>query len=251
VRRSRRCSTPSRGALCRPEDRRCRAMLHRRSFFECSGNETSAIPQLEHGASMLRWSSSPDSERGSATTSSRILRRGSAPWGSEPRRRSTATSLRLGSRAPWPDRCASTSTSQRKSRRSRSLAAASIRAAPTGSTPECGNGVLEAGEQCDPGIKSGTGKCKTAADCQPFQGGPALCLTKTYGTVYTLLWTGGYCAVACDRDAPKCPAGTVCWGYGAYFGSAPDFCLRPCTQPGDCRPDYWCYDGRCIPPEPH
>ena len=29
----------------------------------------------------------------------------------------------------------------------------------------CGNGILEANEKCDPGIKSGAGKCKTIADC--------------------------------------------------------------------------------------
>jgi MYXO-CTERM domain-containing protein len=29
----------------------------------------------------------------------------------------------------------------------------------------CGNGVLEQGEVCDPGIKAGAGKCKSAADC--------------------------------------------------------------------------------------
>ncbi len=31
--------------------------------------------------------------------------------------------------------------------------------------PVCGNGVLEAGEACDPGITAGAGKCKTLADC--------------------------------------------------------------------------------------
>ena len=30
----------------------------------------------------------------------------------------------------------------------------------------CGNGILEANEVCDPGIKSGPGKCKTVADCK-------------------------------------------------------------------------------------
>ena len=30
----------------------------------------------------------------------------------------------------------------------------------------CGNGVLDLGEKCDPGIKVGPGKCKTLADCQ-------------------------------------------------------------------------------------
>ena len=51
----------------------------------------------------------------------------------------------------------------------------------------CGNGLLEAGETCDPKISSGTGVCPTQADCDDSD----VCTKDTL--------TGGACSLKCDN----------------------------------------------------
>ncbi len=55
----------------------------------------------------------------------------------------------------------------------------------------CGNGILNAGEKCDPGIATGPGRCKTLADCDD----------KDACTVDTLV--GSQCEVECNNTAVK------------------------------------------------
>ena len=55
----------------------------------------------------------------------------------------------------------------------------------------CGNGALDTGEKCDPGITSGAGRCKTLADCDD----------KDACTVDTL--AGSQCNVKCNNTPVK------------------------------------------------
>jgi len=60
----------------------------------------------------------------------------------------------------------------------------------------CGNGLLEAGEKCDPGIKSGPNKCPTVADCNDLD--PC---TNDF-------LNGSGCNVSCGHSF-KAPSGSV------------------------------------------
>jgi hypothetical protein len=90
----------------------------------------------------------------------------------------------------------------------------------------CGNGVVEAGELCDPGITSGAGACKTAADCDD----------KDPCTVDAL--AGGACTVSCQHS-PVPPSKNVkdgCCPAGATVLSDSD-CSASCgnglLEPGE------------------
>lgn len=112
----------------------------------------------------------------------------------------------------------------------------------------CGNGVLEPGEQCDPKIKSGKGRCKILADCDD----------KNVCTVDSL--SGSACNVQCKHTDVKpslnkkdgcCPK-----GYSHYDDLD---CPPPCgpdSTNGNCVdlckgvkcPDgQYCYNGKCKP----
>ena len=111
----------------------------------------------------------------------------------------------------------------------------------------CGNGVLEAGETCDPGIKSGPGKCKTAADCDDKD----TCTKDTLG--------GTACNPKCDNTAMKadpvtkdgcCPKGLI----QDQDADCPPKCGpdkgKNCVDlcKGVTCPDgHYCNNGKCIP----
>ena len=113
----------------------------------------------------------------------------------------------------------------------------------------CGNGVLEAGEKCDPGIKSGAGKCLTLADCDD----------KDKCTKDELV--GSACHVACQNTAIKssltakdgcCPKGlTSVDDLDCLPPCGPDKtknCVNPCLNV-KCPPGYYCFFGKCKPLE--
>ena len=64
-------------------------------------------------------------------------------------------------------------------------------------TVVCGNGLLEAGEWCDPGITSGPGKCKTAADCDDLD----KCTTDSL--------SGSGCQVSCKYTVKTASGSTI------------------------------------------
>ena len=93
--------------------------------------------------------------------------------------------------------------------------------------PTCGNGILNAGEQCDDGnISSGDGcsaQC-TIESCFTCVGHPSICSPAPAGT-------------ACD-DANECTVGETCDGAGVCGGftscrvhSTCNICGQMCTQP--------------------
>lgn len=111
----------------------------------------------------------------------------------------------------------------------------------------CGNGVLESGEVCDPGIKSGTGKCKTAADCDDKNactkdqiGGSACNVTCQYTTVQPDSETKDGC----------CPSGYSLAGDADCLPNCgPDKrqnCVDLC-QGVKCPDGHYCNNGKCIP----
>ena len=111
----------------------------------------------------------------------------------------------------------------------------------------CGNGILDKGEKCDPGIKAGPGKCKTLADCKDNDP----CTPDGL--------TGSGCDVRCKTRQPDpdlinkdgcCPKGKT------YLDDAD--CPRPCGPDRQkdcidlckgmkCPPGEHCKYGKCYP----
>jgi hypothetical protein len=116
--------------------------------------------------------------------------------------------------------------------------------------PACGNGVLEAGEICDPGITSGPGKCKTLADCDD-------------GDVCTKdELTGAACDVKCKHTAvaPDPVSQDGCCPPGSSQTEDAD-CLPKCNPDSTgpcvdlckdvtCPAGQQCKEGKCVPLEP-
>ncbi len=111
----------------------------------------------------------------------------------------------------------------------------------------CGNGILEKGEDCDPGIISGTGKCKTASDCDD----------KDTCTKDVLAGTG--CNPKCQNSAllpdPQqkdscCPKGnTLDTDADCPPKCGPDKeknCVDLCKGV-NCPDGQYCNSGKCIP----
>ena len=111
----------------------------------------------------------------------------------------------------------------------------------------CGNGVLETGETCDPGIKSGAGVCKTAADCDDKD----LCTGDTL--------TGTACNPKCDNSKLSADPVTKdgCCPKGLTLQSDAD-CLPKCGPDKEkncidlckgvtCPDGQYCNSGKCLP----
>ena len=111
----------------------------------------------------------------------------------------------------------------------------------------CGNGVLEAGETCDPGINSGAGKCKTVADCDD----------KDACTADTL--TGTACNPKCDNNKRTADPVTKdgCCPKGLTLDKDAD-CLPKCGPDKEkncidlckgvtCPDGHYCSSGKCLP----
>ena len=111
----------------------------------------------------------------------------------------------------------------------------------------CGNGVLESGEQCDTGIKSGPGKCPTLADCDD----------KDKCTVDT--FTGAGCSSKCTHTTlqPNPNKKDGCCPKGHTLKTDAD-CLPPCgpdttkncvnfCKDVKCPTGFHCEKGKCVP----
>ena len=96
--------------------------------------------------------------------------------------------------------------------------------------PGCGDGVLQNGEECDPGAPDGV--C-CDADCHVIPGCDSNCALRPAGSVCRP--ATGPCDVAevCDGASPLCPAdagladGTAC-------GATPEDCMRNVCRAGAC-----------------
>ena len=111
--------------------------------------------------------------------------------------------------------------------------------------PLCGNGILESGEQCDTGITSGPGKCKTLADCDDGD----KC------TVDTLVGSGcsSKCSNAANQPDPNKKDGCCPPGHSQTTDAD---CLPPCGPDKTtgcidlckgitCPTGYYCKSGKC------
>jgi len=110
----------------------------------------------------------------------------------------------------------------------------------------CGNGVLDKGESCDPGITSGPGKCKTAADCDTTD----KCAPEQL--------KGSGCNVACVKPPPPVDSAVKdgCCPDGKTYLDDPD-CPPPCDPDRlkdcidlckgvECPEGQQCVQGRCL-----
>jgi hypothetical protein len=97
--------------------------------------------------------------------------------------------------------------------------------------PGCGDGVLQDGEECDPGVP-GSGVC-CDADCHVIPGCDSSCALRPAGSVCRP--ATGPCDVAevCDGASPSCPADTGL-ADGAACGATSDDCIRNVCRVGAC-----------------
>jgi len=101
------------------------------------------------------------------------------------------------------------------------------RQTPPDDTQTCGDGALDEGEACDPGISEGPGACPTACSA------PGACTTST------LVGSAQDCSAACE-DAPisQCVGGDGCCPFGCTEGldsdcGAPSKCGNGVVDPGE------------------
>ncbi|MBA2664326.1 MAG: hypothetical protein H0U74_18695 [Bradymonadaceae bacterium] len=122
----------------------------------------------------------------------------------------------------------------------------------------CGNGVLNAGERCDPGIVSGPGACPTtcaAADsCQraTLAGSAANCTARCELTAITACIDGdGCCPAGCtaqnDNDCAACSSQT-CAQLGVQCGQTNNGCGTTIQCGATCPNSGTCVGGQCQAP---
>ena len=97
--------------------------------------------------------------------------------------------------------------------------------------PGCGDGVLQDGEECDPGVP-GVGVC-CDADCHPIPGCDSSCALRPAGSMCRP--ATGPCDVeeVCDGVSPACPADAGLPD-GAACGSSSDLCVSNVCRAGAC-----------------
>lgn len=94
---------------------------------------------------------------------------------------------------------------------------------------KCGNGVVEADEECDPESpnKCCTSECKMAKEAECAEGDccdPQTCKPKTMATVCRKSMNGCDLPEFCDGENPRCPADFFVQD-GAACPTDPDVCL--------------------------
>ena len=113
--------------------------------------------------------------------------------------------------------------------------------------PLCGNGILEKGETCDPGITSGPGKCPKLSDCDDLDKCTKETLVGTACTVKCL-----HLPVSANTNAKDgcCPKGhSLKTDADCPPPCGPDIttnCVNLCTDV-KCPPGFKCMGGTCVP----